>query len=192
MSAVIHKNVAGTLHRLTLIALFACGLAPIVTRAARAGEIIPSLSWTKTPDGDGDVSRSYGLALRGSVVPMVSAEIGLGYRKTDLFDHQVESTQWPVTASLWLKPMPMFYMGGGVGWYNTTLHYPHTPALASYTTQQTGVHIGGGITMPMVPGIASLDLNARYVYLGEQKSEVPPSNFKADYWTTSLGVAISF
>src|SRR4029077_5415714 len=45
MSAVIHKNVAGTLHRLTLIALFACGLAPIVTRAARAGEIIPSLSW---------------------------------------------------------------------------------------------------------------------------------------------------
>jgi hypothetical protein len=192
MSSVSHKNVAGTLQRMAVIALFACGLAPVAARTVKAGEIIPSMAWTKTPDGEGEVNTSYGLALRGSLVPMLAAEIGFGYRKSELFDHQVESTQWPVTASLWVKPTPMFYVGGGVGWYNTTLHYPHTPALASYTTQKTGMHLGGGLTLPMVPGVASLVLNARYVYLGEQKSDLPPSNFKADYWTTSLGVAFHF
>jgi len=40
--------------------------------------------------------------------------------------------------------------------------------------------------------VASLDLNLRYVYLGEQKSDLPPQNFKADFWTTSLGVAFHF
>ena len=46
--------------------------------------------------------------------------------------------------------------------------------------------------MPMVPGIASLDLNGRYVYLGDQASQLPPNNYKADFWTTSLGVALHF
>jgi hypothetical protein len=104
----------------------------------------------------------------------------------------VEAKQWPVTASLWLKPLPTFYVGGGAGWYNTTLHYPNTPLLVSSTTQKFGVHLGGGISMPMVPGIASAELSGRYVYLGDQASELPPNKFKADYWTTSLGVAFHF
>ena len=86
----------------------------------------------------------------------------------------------------------MLYVGGGAGYYNTTLHYPHTPLLASATTQKFGVHLGGGMSVPMIPGVASVDLNGRYVYLGDQKSDLPPNNFKADYWTTSLGVAFSF
>ena len=188
MSAVSNK----VLQRSLAAALLATGLALVMAPVAKAGEIIPSMAWTKTPDADGETAISYGLALRGSLVPMVAAEIGLGYRKSDLFDGQVESTQWPVTASLWLKPTPMFYLGGGLGWYNTTLHYPNTPALASYTSQEFGVHLGGGMTLPLVPGVASVDLNGRYVYLGEQQSELPPQSFKADYWTTSLGVAFHF
>ena len=54
------------------------------------------------------------------------------------------------------------------------------------------MHLGGGLELPMVPGVASLDLNGRYVYLGDQKSDLPPNNFKADFWTTSLGVAFHF
>ena len=114
------------------------------------------------------------------------------YRQDMLFNGQVESKQWPVTASLWLKPMPMLYAGGGAGWYNTTLHYPNTPLLASLTTRKFGVHLGGGVSVPLLPGVASVDLNGRYVYLGDQKSDLPPNNFKADYWTTSLGVAFHF
>ena len=192
MSGVSHNRVARMLERSLVAALLATGLALVMVPVAKAGEIIPSMAWTKTPDAGGETAISYGLALRGGLVPMLDAEIGLGYRKSDLFDGQVEQTQWPVTASLWAKPTPMFYLGGGIGWYNTTLHYPNTPALASYTTQEFGMHLGGGMTLPLVPGVASLDLNGRYVYLGDQKSDLPPNNFKADYWTTSLGVAFHF
>jgi hypothetical protein len=192
MFRVTHKNVARMLERSLVAALLATGLALVMVPVAKAGQIIPSMGWTKMPDGNGETAVSYGLALRGGIVPMVDAEIGFSYHKSDMFDGQVESTQWPVTASLWVKPMPMLYVGGGLGWYNTTLHYPNTPALASYTSQKTGVHLGGGITLPLVPGVASADLNLRYVYLGEQKSDLPPQNFKADYWTTSLGVAFHF
>ena len=41
----------------------------------------------------------------------------------------------------------------------------------------------------MIPMVASLDLNGRYVYLGDQASELPPSQFNANFWTTSLGIA---
>ena len=192
MYAVTHNRVARMLERSLVAALLATGLALVMVPVAKAGEIIPSVGWTKIPDANGQTATSYGLALRGSIVPMLSGELGFTYRKTDLFNGQLEQTQWPLTASLWLKPMPMFYVGGGVGWYNTTLHYPNTPAYVSYTTQKTGVHLGGGITMPLVPGVASADLNLRYVYLGDQKSQLPPQTFKADYWTTSLGVAFHF
>jgi len=192
MSAVTHKSTARTIERSLLAALLASGLALVVAPVARAAEVIPSMAMTRNPDAGDDTRISYGLAVRGNIAPMLAAEIGLGYRKDELFDDTVESTQWPLTASLWAKPVPMMYAGGGVGWYNTTLHYPGTPALASSTTQKFGVHLGGGLELPMVPGVASLDLNGRYVYLGDQKSDLPPNNFKADFWTTSLGVAFHF
>ena len=169
-------------------------LAALTLAAARteAAEVIPSLGMTRTPTSGDNTRLSYGVAVRGNIAPMLAAEIGVGYRKDELLAGSIESTQWPITASLWAKPLPMFYLGGGAGYYNTTLHYPGTPALASSTSQEFGVHLGGGITMPMIPGIASLDLNGRYVYLGDQASQLPPNTFKADFWTTSLGVAFHF
>ena len=192
MSAVFHKRIAGSIQRSLVAALLASGLALVLAPVARAAEVIPSMAMTRNPDAGDDTQISYGLAVRGNIAPMLAAEIGLGYRKDELFDGAVESTQWPVTASLWVKAMPMLYVGGGAGWYNTTLHYPGTPALASSTSQKFGVHLGGGFELPIVPGVASVDLNGRYVYLGDQKSDLPPNNFKADFWTTSLGVAFHF
>lgn len=192
MSAVFHKRSAGAIERSLVAALLASGLALVLAPVARAAEVIPSMAMTRNPDAGDDTRLSYGLAVRGSIAPMLAAEIGLGYRKDQLFNDTIESTQWPVTASLWAKPMPMLYAGGGVGWYNTTLHYPNMPALASKTSQKFGVHLGGGVTLPLVPGVASLDLNGRYVYLGDQASDLPPNRFKADFWTTSLGVAFHF
>ncbi len=191
MPATSHKLVSRSIESFLVAAMLCAGLALAAPRA-QAAEIIPSMAMTRTPDAGDDTRLSYGLAVRSSIAPMLSAEIGLGYRKDEMFGGNVESTQWPVTGSLWLKPMPLVYAGGGVGWYNTTLKYPNTPLLANTTTQEFGVHLGGGLTIPMVPGVASLDLNGRYVYLGDQKSDLPPNNFKADYWTTSLGLAFSF
>ena len=191
MSVLSHTNVATRNIRFAAAALLVCGAALAAPRA-HAAEIIPSMGMTRTP-GAGDNTRlSYGVAVRAGIVPMVAAEIGMQYRQDLLFNGQVESKQWPVTASVWLKPMPMLYAGGGAGWYNTTLHYPNTPLLASSTTKQFGMHLGGGVSVPILPGVASVDLNGRYVYLGDQRSDLPPNRFKADYWTTSLGVAFHF
>jgi len=195
MPGLMHKHfgtlAASTTSRLIAGALLLCGAALAVPRA-HAAELIPSLGMTRNPTAGDNTQISYGLAVRTSLAPMVAMELGLSYRQDKLFNGQVESKQWPVTASLWLKALPTLYFGGGAGWYNTTLHYPNTPLLVSSTTQKFGVHLGGGISMPMVPGIASAELSGRYVYLGDQKSDLPPNNFKADYWTTSLGVAFHF
>ncbi len=191
MATVSYRSVLHKTHRYLAASLLLMSLA-LSAQSARAAEVIPSMGMTRTPENGDDTRLSYGLAVRSNIVPMVSAEVGIAYRKDQLFDGALESTQWPVTASLWFHPMPMMYVGGGAGYYNTTLHYPQTPLLASATSQEFGMHLGGGLTVPMIPGVASLDLNGRYVYMGDQKTDLPPNNFKADYWTTSLGVAFHF
>jgi len=175
---------------LVAAAILLSGTALVVTRAQSA-EIIPSLAMTKAVDSNDNTRLSYGLALRGPMAPVLDAEIAAGYRKDEFSGGTVERTQWPITGSLWLKPTPMLYLGGGVGWYNTTLHYPNT-TINNKTTQDFGVHLGGGLSVPMVPDVATLDLSGRYVWLGDQSSELPPRQFKADFWTTSLGVGFHF
>ena len=190
MTAVSKKLVSRSLQSFIAAAMLLTGTALVSTRA-QAAEIIPSLGMTKAVDGSDATRISYGLAVRAPMAPILDAEVGIGYRQDDLFNDTVERTQWPITGSLWLKPTPMLYAGGGVGWYNTTLRYPGT-AIDSQTSQDFGVHLGGGLSIPMVPNTASLDLNGRYVYLGDKTSDIPPANFKADFWTTSLGVAFHF
>ena len=101
MSAVTHKSTARTIERSLLAALLASGLALVVAPVARAAEVIPSMAMTRNPDAGDDTRISYGLAVRGNIAPMLAAEIGLGYRKDELFDDTVESTQWPLTAPYW-------------------------------------------------------------------------------------------
>jgi hypothetical protein len=190
MSAFSNKHASRSLKSLVAAAILLTGTALVATRA-QAAEIIPSLGMTKAVDGSDNTRITYGLAVRAPMAPILDAEIGIGYKKDELFSGTVERTQWPITGSLWLKPTPMLYAGGGVGWYNTTQRYPNT-SLNSTTSQDFGVHLGGGLSVPMVPNVASLDLNGRYIWLGDQTSELPPATFKADYWTTSLGVGFHF
>ena len=166
-------------------------LATSGTRASRAAEIIPSVGITRALHGGDQSSASYGLALRGDIAPFLKLELGAGYRKYPFNAGSVQVVQWPVTASLWVKPLPTFYAGGGAGWYQTTLEYADA-AIPSTTSRKFGAHLGAGFEVPLVPGVASLDLNARYVYLGDQASELPPKTLKADYWTTTAGLAIHF
>ena len=190
MSAVSKKITSRSLKSFVAAAMLLTGTALVSTRA-EAAEIIPSLGMTKAVDGSDNTRISYGLAVRAPMASALDAEVGIGYRKDELFNDTVERTQWPITGSLWLKPTPMLYAGGGVGWYNTTLRYPGT-TIDSQTSQDFGVHLGGGLSVPMVPNVASLDLNGRYIWLGDQTSELPPQTFKADFWTTSLGVGFHF
>ena len=73
MYAVTHNRVARMLERSLVAALLATGLALVMAPVAKAGEIIPSMGWTKVPDGNGQTAVSYGLALRGGIAPMLDA-----------------------------------------------------------------------------------------------------------------------
>ena len=159
MSAVSIKLASRSWKALMAAAILLAGTALVTTRA-QSSELIPSLAMTKAVDSNDNTRLSYGLAFRAPMNTALSAEIGVGYRKDELSGGTVERTQWPIMGSLWLKPTQMLYVGGGVGWYNTTLHYPNT-SIANSTSQDFGVHLGGGLSVPMVPDVASLDLNCR-------------------------------
>ena len=171
--------------------LAALVLVPLGAVAARAGEIIPSVGITKPVNGDGGAKVSGGLALRGNILPFLQTEIGATYRSEERDAGLLKVKQWPVTASLWVTPMPMLYAGGGVGYYHTTLQYDESLGLDSETSRKWGVHLGGGLKFPLGP-TASLDLNGRYIFLEQQRSQLPPNHFDPDFWNTSVGVAFRF
>jgi len=161
-------------------------------RSVGAVELIPSVGITKSARNSGEQARVYGgLALRGSFLPLLKSEIGVAYRKEQRLADNLDVKMWPVTASLWLTPIPTVYAGGGVGWYHTTLDYPPTLPVQDETHQEFGMHVGGGLAIPL-SGAAALDLNGRYVFMDSQQTKLPPSSFDPDYWSTTLGLAIRF
>lgn len=172
---------------LVLLAMLLAGL-----QAARAAEIVPAVGLTRATDGDGDLKRFFGLAVRGSVLPMVKAEIGVSHRNDPYLNGDLDVKMWPVTASLWLSPLPTLYAGGGVGYYHTTWDYDDTVPVQDNTSGGFGTHLGGGLTFPVVPAIASLELQGRYVHLREKDTPLAPGTIKQSYLSTSLGLAIKF
>jgi hypothetical protein len=160
---------------------------------ARPAEIIPSMGVTKPVDGDDDARVFAGLAVRAGLAPALATEIGVGYRSEERFDSALTTRMWPVTASLWLTPVPALYAGAGVGWYHVTLDADETlaPLAEDETRQEFGVHVGGGLRVPLAQA-AAIDLQGRYVMMREQESRLVPERFDPDFWTTSVGLAIRF
>jgi len=162
------------------------------TDSAWAVELIPSVGITKSARNSGEQARVYGgLALRGSFLPLLKSEIGVAYRKEERLDGNLDVKMWPVTASLWLTPIPTLYAGGGVGWYHATHDYAETLPVQDETHQEFGMHVGGGLAIPL-SGMAALDLNGRYVFMDSQQTQLPPRSFDPDYWSTTLGLAVRF
>jgi opacity protein-like surface antigen len=88
----------------------------------------------------------------------------------------------------------MLYAGGGVGWYRTTYDL-RNPDFKDATTDKIGVHLGGGVTVPLTPALG-LDLNGRYIFMQKDNKltwpTVLPKEFNPDFWSASLGLAIKF
>lgn len=161
--------------------------------AARSAEIVPSIGMTRAVDGDEDVRLSAGLALRGSFLPFLKNEIAISYRSESRFDGALVMRTYPVTASLWLTPLPALYVGGGVGYYNTTFDFDQdlVPFIEDETRQEFGIHLGGGLRVPVAPA-AALDLQGRYVMMRDQESRLVPESFDPDFWSMNLGLAFGF
>lgn len=189
MSMSIKKSTRAAAARLSVAALVLSSLL-VVPGASRAAELIPSLGLSQATDAHaGDANYSVGLALRTSVLPLLKLEGGISYRQDDFFDQSLKVRMWPVTVSGWLAPSPLLYAGGGLGWYRTTYDYASPVANKDWTTNQLGVHIGGGLRAPIVPGL-TLDLNGRYIFMQENNELGLPSKFNPDFWNASLGVSI--
>ena len=180
--------------RVLLGFLLAMAMGSIAVRSARPAEIIPAVGLTRAVNG-GDKVETYGsLGLRAGIMPMVKSEIGVAYRSESRFNEQLTVRTWPITASLWLQPIPALYAGGGVGWYQITNDYDQSKIafpVQDNTHSEFGIHLGGGLRVPLAPA-AAVDLNGRYVMMREQESPLIPEKFNPDFWTTSLGLAIGF
>jgi opacity protein-like surface antigen len=173
----------------SLVALaIAIAIAPARSHAA---ELVPSYGLTRAVDGGDQVKGMFGLALRGNLIPNVlQSEIGAGYRTEDMSNGAIHVRQWPITASLLLTPMNVVYADAGVGWYHTTYDY-ESDLIGDETVQKFGVHLGGGIKVPVAPRVA-LDLGGRYVKLQDQESKLIPEKFNPSFWTLSMGLALKF
>jgi opacity protein-like surface antigen len=170
-------------------ALLLATLATTSAGIARAAELIPSFGITKSTDTNaGDAQAFGGLALRAPVLPFLKLEGGIGYRQDSFANGDVTVRQWPVTASAWVQLLPMIYAGGGLGWYRTTTDY-RNPILKDATGDKVGVHLGGGLEVPVAPHLG-LDLNGRYIFMQKDKNNIQvPTSFNPDFWTLSLGLA---
>ena len=186
------KDLKWAARYLAAVLMFAA-LATTTAGIAQALEIIPSIGLTKSTDENaGDAEAMGGLAIRATLMPFLKAEGGISYRQDTFGDGALNVRQWPVTASLWATPFPVVYAGGGIGWYYTTFDYADEFQMENTTDSQMGVHLGGGITLPMSPQL-SLDLSGRYVFMQADSDNIQvPTTFNPDFWTTSLGLAITF
>jgi len=187
-----HRVVLRLLDRALVGALLLLALLLLGVNAARAsGQIVPSVGLTHAVNGDDQTKISGGLAVRGTILPLLMGEIGASYRNDEFFGGSLDVRQWPVTASLYVTPIPALYAGGGVGWYHTTFDYAESTGIPNSTSEEFGVHLGGGLQIPVFP-MASLDLGGRYVFMQDQEARLVPEKFDPDFWTTSIGLAFKF
>lgn len=166
------------------------GAALLATTTAKSAEIIPAVGLTRATEAD-DAKFFGSLAFRGDLAPILQTEIGISYRSESRFDDRLQLRMWPVTASLWLVPVPSLYAGAGVGFYQVTYDYDQDEILLDIedeTKQEFGVHVGGGVKVPLGTS-TSLDLHGRYVMMREQESRLVPEEFDPDFWNASLGLA---
>ena len=170
--------------------ILAVAILPLVALSASAAEIVPSIGLTRATDGN-DTRSNVGLALRGGLLdPVLQSEIGVSYRSEEHFGGALETKMIPITASVLLRPVPMLHADAGVGWYHTKYDYEN-PLVEDETKQDFGVHVGGGLQVPIAPR-AALDLTGRYVFLEDQESKLIPETFDPDFWSMSLGLALKF
>jgi opacity protein-like surface antigen len=192
MDKSLRREAPRLLDRMLIGGLFLLVLLLIGLQVAHAGEVIPSIGVTRSVDNPNSDAQVFGgLAFRGQIAPMLKSEIGVAYRSQEMNSGDLKVHMWPVTASVWVTPIPTIYAGGGVGWYHTTLEYAPALGLDQSTSQEFGVHLGGGVTVPITP-MAAIDLNGRYIFMKDQASELPPNSFDPDFWSTSVGLAFRF
>lgn len=185
-----HRVSMPLMHRAAIGLLVFLLLLLAGLRSAHAVEIIPAVGISQMSDAD-EQKMFYSVGLRSGLVPRISTEINVGYRKEESFGGLVEMSTIPVTLSLWGSPVPMLYAGGGVGAYFQALEFDNSLLVPNESETQWGAHLGGGLKFPLAP-MVGLDLNARYVFLEDRADALSTGTFDPSFWSASAGLAIGF
>ena len=137
----------------------------------------------KSTDADG--SKLYGgIQARWKLSPSLSFEGAFEYRPTESYPNNRKITSYPLLASALFHLMPGAkfspYLLGGLGWYYSKIE----DSTGSNTTYTPGLHLGGGLDIPLNPDI-SFNADIRYYFLnyGDQKV----SDLKTDGYIISVG-----
>src|SRR3972149_2956141 len=101
-----NRNAPRLIDRILIGALVLLAVLLVGIQAARAAEIVPSVGIARATSGDGESKTFAGLARRTSLLPMVKSEIGIAYRNEPYNNGDLNVKMWPVTASVWLTPLP--------------------------------------------------------------------------------------
>jgi hypothetical protein len=171
--------------------VLALALVTFGAREANAIQIVPSIGISQSPDG-GDNRTMMAVALRNGFLPRTQIEFQAGYRSEEMefAGQNFEMKTVPLTLSVWASPVPMLYAGGGVGAYLQGIEYESNIYPASNEVQ-FGAHLGGGLRLSLVP-MVGLDLQGRYVFLGQTSTEIPSGEVDPSFWSLSAGLAIGF
>ena len=159
-----------------------------LARPAAALEIIPAVG---VSGGDtGGTAQYYSLDARLPVMPSIKLDVGTSFRSHD-YNTVVKAKQWTVNGSLLWQPVPFVYGGAGVGSYTTDFTQPIN---TNYDSNQTkmATHLTAGYRMPIVPKVATLDINGRYVFLGKKVPTATDGTLKANFWLASAGISLGF
>ncbi len=186
------RKIPDLLYRAAVGALLFLVALLVGISTAHAVEFVPSIGVTRSSYDNADTKSYLGLAIRGSLMPMLKHETAIGYRSEEVsgFGGVMKMTTVPMTESVWFAPIPMLYAGGGVGMYFSSLTYENVP-VPNTSDRQFGYHVGGGINVPLAPMIG-VDLHSRYVFMNEVPTGLPQGNLDPDFWSTSVGIAIKF
>jgi hypothetical protein len=170
---------------LVFLLLLLAGLA-----TARAGEFVPSVGYSRTPESTNN-QMIYGVSLRGGGKNRMVSELAVGYRNEDYSGGDMAVRTIPVTFSAWASPFQSLYVGGGGGYYYTTQKYREGLGLSNSSARQFAYHWGGGMRLPM-GRTSGIDLQYRNVLLKKQSDALPAGSFDPSYWSMSVGISMRY
>lgn len=169
--------------------LFTLGLA---SPASQAGllefSVGPHVGVSHTNENEADTYLVGGSARLG-ILPALSAELAVDWRKEDVESGDV--TTIPVQMSALLYLLPSIHLTGGLGWYAVDPNFDAVVGeLRSFddSASDAGIHLGVGLDLP-VSESAKLTADIRYVFLGyELESAGETIEVDADFFMATAGV----
>lgn len=172
--------------------LVAALLLLLTSGPAQAGildfSVGPKVGFSRTSDSE-ENTYLVGGAARLGILPSLSAELGLDWRKEDLDNADV--TTVPVQLSALVYLLPSLHLTAGIGWYAVDAEFDAIVGeIEAFddSASDAGIHLGAGLDLPLNESV-NLTGDLRYVFLGyELESADQTLEVDADFFTVSAGL----